>query len=769
MKIDGDMFIELLGLQSFYNDLLAMNQEKKRKLVNFLIKQIESQILQKSQDFKFLEKFMNEIIEFLHFALTNNVLEGFEAEFFLNAFSVLSIHIETFQNAIFSLPSNKKMIYNTMEIEEEKGSPTLDLSPHKKKKYLKEIIDKEPSMGLTLGQNGVQKFCENIANIFTMFKAADFDVFSNLVAEGCNLLLKFQRSLSSHDKVLCENILSFKLNFYYLPFMCLKRQGYNVKSILFVPEKYIPIIKVFSKVLYQTLRITDDEEFFGNNEIIQSSWLLIKKEEIIEIAQFTNYLLFNVIWNRIVAFYSIISSQVKLIRELHIRDTRLKYCPKDFWVIPDLVKVSEQMLSDPDQLKVEAHQDILNKVPHMLPFETRLKILFKQIEFDKENYDRVPGFDPEYDLDDLDELHEDDKDPKVVTIQRQFLLEDGFQKILRRKDMRSIFMIRFINEHGIPEEGIDGGGLLKEFITLISKIAFDVNYGLFIENEDKTLMPNPNSYLVNDHLNLFKFIGRLTGKAVYEHILLESVFSVIFLNRILKVPNTINELKYADPTLYKNLILLKHKNDVADKLNLTFSVDETSYGKSTTIPLKVNGDQIEVNESNKLEYISLFCNYKLNLQIDKQSQAFLSGLKSTIDPYWIKLFNHEELQIVISGIRKKGFSVQDMKANVEYKDFTPSSPTIKYFWEVLEEMSDDERSLFLHFVTGCSRPPTLGFKSMTPKIAIHNFSYAAGDSEKLPTSSTCANLFKLPDYKDKELLRSKILYAINSNAGFDLG
>jgi len=49
MKIDGDMFIELLGLQSFYNDLLAMNQEKKRKLVNFLIKQIESQILQKSQ------------------------------------------------------------------------------------------------------------------------------------------------------------------------------------------------------------------------------------------------------------------------------------------------------------------------------------------------------------------------------------------------------------------------------------------------------------------------------------------------------------------------------------------------------------------------------------------------------------------------------------------------------------------------------------------------------------------------------------------------
>jgi len=52
----------------------------------------------------------------------------------------------------------------------------------------------------------------------------------------------------------------------------------------------------------------------------------------------------------------------------------------------------------------------------------------------------------------------------------------------------------------------------------------------------------------------------MTGKAIYEHILLDSMFSVIFLNRILRIANTINELKYADPILYKNLMLLKHKN-----------------------------------------------------------------------------------------------------------------------------------------------------------------------------------------------------------------
>jgi len=91
---------------------------------------------------------------------------------YLDIFKILSGHLEAFQDAIFSLPQSKKIVHGTMEIEEEeKGSPTKDLSPHKKHKYLKEVIEKEPSIGLTLGQNGVQHFCENIANIFSIFKA----------------------------------------------------------------------------------------------------------------------------------------------------------------------------------------------------------------------------------------------------------------------------------------------------------------------------------------------------------------------------------------------------------------------------------------------------------------------------------------------------------------------------------------------------------------------------------------------------------------------
>ena len=239
--------------------------------------------------------------------------------------------------------------------------------------------------------------------------------------------------------------------------------------MLFVPEKYIPIIRVFSKVLYQALRITDDEEFLGNSDIIKKNSLQISQEDFVDVAQFTNHFIYNIIWNRITAYYPVVKPQVKLIKELYNRDSRLKYCPKDFWIIPELAKTSQQLLADPGHFKAGALQDILDDAPHMLTFETRLNVLNRIIETDKNNYDRFPAFDPEVDEDDEDDGEERKKDPKTVTIRRQFILEDGFEKISKRKDMRSIFMIKFVNEHGMTEEGIDGGGLLKEFITLMGK------------------------------------------------------------------------------------------------------------------------------------------------------------------------------------------------------------------------------------------------------------------------------------------------------------
>jgi len=72
--------------------------------------------------------------------------------------------------------------------------------------------------------------------------------------------------------------------------------------------------------------------------------------------------------------------------------------------------------------------------------------------------------------------------------------------------------------------------------------------------------------------------------------------------------------------------------------------------------------------------------------------------------------------------------------------------------------------MLLKFVTSCSRPPLLGFKDLNPKFGIQN----AGQTDRLPTASTCMNLLKLPEFNEIDLMREKLLYVINAQAGFEL-
>lgn len=43
----------------------------------------------------------------------------------------------------------------------------------------------------------------------------------------------------------------------------------------------------------------------------------------------------------------------------------------------------------------------------------------------------------------------------------------------------------FMNQHGVEEAGIDGGGVFKEYMDLLTKRAFDPQYALFLATEDQ--------------------------------------------------------------------------------------------------------------------------------------------------------------------------------------------------------------------------------------------------------------------------------------------
>ena len=79
----------------------------------------------------------------------------------------------------------------------------------------------------------------------------------------------------------------------------------------------------------------------------------------------------------------------------------------------------------------------------------------------------------------------------------------------------------FVNDMGIVEEGMDAGGLFKEFLTDLIDIVFNPNYGLFMPTAtDNELYPNAQSIMLfgNETIHIYRFLGRILGKAVFDGI-----------------------------------------------------------------------------------------------------------------------------------------------------------------------------------------------------------------------------------------------------------
>lgn len=253
-----------------------------------------------------------------------------------------------------------------------------------------------------------------------------------------------------------------------------------------------------------------------------------------------------------------------------------------------------------------------------------------------------------------------------------------------------------------------------------------------------------------------------------------------FLNKLLGKQNSLDDLKNIDPEYYRNLKSLRHMNakEIED-LGLTFELHDSA---TATIELMRGGSNVPVTKQNVIQYIHLVSHQKMNVRGSRQTAAFLRGFRDIIPAQWVRLFSAYELQKLISGDDAvKGIDVRSMMSATSYAGgLHPSQPIVRWLWEVVEEMTPEQQRKFLKFMTSCSRQPLLGFGSMVPAPCVQQTRLREDDrgndvaeglgtgNIRLPTSSTCMNLLKLPKYTSKEMLREKLLYAIEAAAGFEL-
>ncbi|KAJ0245655.1 E3 ubiquitin-protein ligase UPL7 [Hirschfeldia incana] len=471
----------------------------------------------------------------------------------------------------------------------------------------------------------------------------------------------------------------------------------------------------------------------------------------------------------------LMDSAIRCLHLLYERDCRHPFCPSALWLSPGrtsrppiaFAARTHEILPTSDVFTSSSMGSVITITPHVFPFEERVHVFREFISMDKASR-KMAG-----------EVDAPGARSIEIVVRRGHVVEDGFRQLNSiGSRLKSSIHVSFVNESGLPEAGLDYGGLSKEFLTDITKAAFASEHGLFSQTttSDRLLVPSPSARYLENGIQMIEFLGRIVGKALYEGILLDYSFSHVFIQKLLGRYSFIDELSGLDPELYRNLIYIKQYEGDLQELCLDFTVTEEFCGKMSVTELKPDGKDISVTNENKMQYIHAMADYKLNRQIVPFSNAFYRGLTDLISPAWLRLFNAHEFNQLLSG-GNHDIDVDDLRKNTKYTGgYTDSSRTIRIFWEVMKGFEPSERCMLLKFVTSCSRAPLLGFKYLQPTFIIHKVScdtslWAAiggQDVERLPSASTCYNTLKLPTYKRASTMREKLLYAITSNAGFEL-
>ena len=225
---------------------------------------------------------------------------------------------------------------------------------------------------------------------------------------------------------------------------------------------------------------------------------------------------------------------------------------------------------------------------------------------------------------------------------------------------------------------------------------------------------------------------------------------------------------------------LKNYPGNVEDFSLNFAVTDTisqhskdstqSNQRTITRELRPSGSEISVTNENRLVYISYVARHRLQIQPHQQTSAFLRGLGTIISPSWLSMFNQTELQTLVGGDSSE-IDVSDLRHNTLYGglytigDDNEEHPSVKLFWQAVQSFSDVDRRKLLKFVTSTPRAPLLGFAQLNPRFSIRDSGH---DQTRLPSTSTCVNLLKLPVYTSVETLSDRLLYSINAVEGFNL-
>ncbi|CAG8453048.1 8874_t:CDS:10 [Ambispora gerdemannii] len=345
----------------------------------------------------------------------------------------------------------------------------------------------------------------------------------------------------------------------------------------------------------------------------------------------------------------------------------------------------------------------------------------------------------------------------ILRVRRDFLIEDSLNQIAANEmELKKSLRIEFVGE-----DGVDAGGLRKEWFLLLVRELFDPRYGMFTWDEDSNLCWfNPASFETSDQYYL---VGVVIGLAIYNSTILDVHFPLACYKKLFNCPVGLEDLKVFRPAFARGLDkLLTFDGDVETTFCRDFIGEYEAFGELQRIPLVSGGENKPVTNANRKDYVDRYVNFILNDSISKQFEPFKRGFNHVCGGNALSLFQPEEIELLVRGSAEP-LEIEQLRAVTVYEGFREDEEIIKNFWFIFKLMDPIMQRKLLTFVTGTDRIPATGLANLALKI-----SCLGEDSERFPIAHTCFNQLCLYRYRSRHKLQSKLQRAIEESEGFGL-
>ena len=371
-----------------------------------------------------------------------------------------------------------------------------------------------------------------------------------------------------------------------------------------------------------------------------------------------------------------------------------------------------------------------------------------------------------------------------IIVERNKIIEHGLKLI------DNPVMSRFKGYLEFEYMGEIGNGLgpTLEFYRLIVEKIYE-NKELWYKTTDKSIYPAIGLNNNNKYLKLFKLLGYIVARVIYDDRLLDFPISRIFWNLLLNKSVKFSDIKILDKDLFNVLNdlmgLVNKKKEYLEKNKGRQILDEELEekilynGKKLSsielyftfpgyeIELKPNGKDILLSMKNIEEYINLIYDYLFYKGINNVKEAFKEGFNILFDINDLKCFTSEELEEIIFGNDNQKWEEEILYENLKPEHgYNKNNKIFNYLIKYMTNLEKDEQRKFLIFSTGASRLPVGGFKALSPKLTVvkktcHGYE---NPDDILPTVMTCQNYLKIPEYSSYEILKQKFDLAMNEGS-----